>query len=152
MTAIDFNASEYKPNDGFDLIEPGEYNAVIVASERKPTASGSGDYLKLEIQIADGKYQNRKLFDNLNLWNNNAQAREIARGQFSAICRAVNIITPNRSDEIHNKVLTIKVGVDKRKDTGEMQNRIKAYKPRGGASPLGASPSHQTQQAAGKPW
>lgn len=81
-----FDASKIAPSS-FDVLPSGEYDAVIVASEMKPTSEGNGKYLKLELQILSGEYQNRKLFDNLNLFNPNDKAVQIARGTLSAVCR-----------------------------------------------------------------
>ena len=125
-----FNAAEVEPNTGFDPLPAGEYNACIVGSDMKTTKNGSGEYLNLEISILDGTYQNRRLFDKLNLKNSNETAVQIARATLSSICRAVGILEPNDSSELHMKPFRISVGVRKREDTGEMENRIKGYKPR----------------------
>lgn len=123
-----FNANDVQPAS-FDVLPAGEYEAVIVNSEMKATKDGLGKYLNLEIQILNGPYQNRKVFDKLNLVNNNAQAVQIARGTLSAICRAVNVMTPKDSSELHSRPLRIKVTVKKSDEFGE-QNEVKAYKPR----------------------
>ena len=123
-----FNAAEVAPTS-FDVLPSGEYDVCIVGSEMKSTKNGAGKMLNLELQILSGEYQNRKLFDNLNLDNPSTKAVEIARGTLSAICRAVGVLTPRDSAELHNKPLRIKLSVEKSEEYGE-QNRIKAYKPR----------------------
>lgn len=137
MASLDgFDASKVEPNSGFDLIPPGDYDAVIVGSEMKQTSNGLGKYLKLEFQILGGQYQNRKLWENLNLFSHGANketTETIAKGNLSAICRAVGILTPKDSSDLHMKPLKISVGARKREDTGEMQNTIKAYKPKDSA-------------------
>lgn len=135
-----FNANEVEPNAGFDVIPAAEYVAAIVNSEEKETSAGTGTYHKLEFQILEGAFVNRKLWVNLNLNNPSEEAVKIARGELSAICRAVNVLTPNDTVELHNLPMVIKVGVQKRKDTGEMENRIKGYKPKGGTGPVPTSP------------
>lgn len=124
-----FDASKVAPNS-FEVIPAGEYEAVITGSGMETTAAGTGKFLKLELQILNGQFQNRKLFDRLNLDNPNAKAVEIARGTLSAICRAVEVLTPKDSSELHNRPLRIKLVVKKSEEYGE-QNEIKAYKPRG---------------------
>jgi hypothetical protein len=123
-----FNARDVAPN-GFDVLPAGEYEVCIVASEVKPTAKGDGSYLKLQLQVLNGQHQNRTLFDILNLWNPNSQAVEIARGTLSSICRAVGVLEPKDSCELHNKPLRVKVKVTKSEEYGE-QNKVAAYKPR----------------------
>lgn len=135
MASLDgFDASKVEPNEGFDLLPAGDYTAVIVASDRKRTANGNGEYLKFELQVTDnGKHQNRKLWDNLNIASsgpNKETTEKIAKGTLSAICRAVGVLTPKDTSDLHMKPMKITVGVRKREDTGEMQNSIKGYKPR----------------------
>jgi hypothetical protein len=154
MASLDFDANTYEPNKPLDVIPPGEYDAIIVSSERKPTASGNGDRLQLELQIISGEHQNRKLFDNLNMWNKNQQALEIARATFSAICRAVNVPSPRNSEELHNKPLTVKVGAGKNQN-GEIRSEVKGYKPRRSIpvhSPQAPVYTPATGQQPGKPW
>lgn len=134
-----FNANEVKPNEGFEPVPAGDYIACIIESEQKANSSGTGTYLKLTLQIVEGQYANRKLFENLNLDNPNSQTVQIARGTLSAICRAVNVLEPNDSAELHDIPMLVKVGLEKRKDTNEMQNRIRGYKPKNAqaAAPAG---------------
>lgn len=126
-----FNAAETQPNEGFEPIPAGHYNAVITDSEMKPTKAGNGEYLKLTLQVLDGDYKNRKLFVNLNLANPNPKAVQIAKGELSAICRAVGVMTPNDSSELHNLPMVIKVACKNRADNGEIENRITGYHPKG---------------------
>lgn len=137
-----FDARNVEPNVAFEAIAPGEYEAVIVASEMKTTKNGSGAYLELQLKIINGKYQNRTIYDRLNLHNQNAQTVQISQGTLSAICRAIGVLTPADSSELHMKPLRITVAVKKRSDTEEMQAEIKGYKPRS-AGPV-SSPSMVT--------
>ena len=131
MSSLDFNAAEYEASEPMELITPGDYTAIIVESERKPTKNGTGAYLELKFQVCEqGKFLNRVLFARLNLWNANETAQKIGRAEFSAICRAVNIPSPRNSEELHNKPLTIVVKTEKRADNGELSNVVKGFKPR----------------------
>jgi hypothetical protein len=158
MDLTGFDANEVEPNTGFEHIPPGEYEACIVNSERKTTKSGTGEYLNLELTILNGPYQNRRLFEKLNLQNPNAKAVEIAKGTLSSICRAVGVLKPGNSSELHNLPLRISVGVEKREDTGELTNRIKGFKSRL-ASPVSApmvtgqtQPQYATAGTQKAPW
>lgn len=131
----DLNLKDVKAND-FQVIEPGEYPAVITKSEMKPTKDGSGQRLNLTLQILSGKYQNRTLFDGLNVKNKSQQAEQIGRSQLKAVCVAVNVPDPKVSEELHNKPLVIKVAVGKDQN-GNPRNEIKGYKAR---SPQQAAP------------
>jgi hypothetical protein len=132
-----FNASTVEPSESFDPIPAGEYLCVITASDEKPTKAGNGSYLELEFEVIDGPYKGRKLWDRLNLANPNELAVKIARATLSAICRAVGVMEPKDSCELHDLPLFVKVRVEKRADTDEPSNVIKGYRSRSSA-PVGA--------------
>ena len=139
-----FDAQTVEPNDSFDPIPNGDYLCIITTSEMKPTKAGDGAYLELELQVIDGQYQGRKLWDRLNLNNANDTAVRIARGTLSAICRAVGVLQPKDSCELHDLPLLAKVACRKRDDTDELTNVIKSYRKRDAVTP-------NTTPAAGAP-
>lgn len=141
-----FNAAEVEPSKGFEPLPAGKYTAAITESEEKETQAGTGSYHALTFEILDGEFKGRKLWENLNLNNPSAEAVAIARASLSAICRAVNVLTPSDTVELHNIPMTITVGLSKRKDTGEMQNRIKGYEAKGAAGATSAAGGPK------KPW
>jgi hypothetical protein len=122
-----FDANQVEPSSDLDPIPAGKYLAVITESEMAPNKAGTGHYLKLTFQIIEGQFKNRLLWTRLNLDNPNATAVQIARGELSAICRAVGVLAPSDSVELHNLPLVIHVKCKKRTDTGEITNEIKGY-------------------------
>lgn len=152
-----FDANAVEPSKGFGLIPRGDYDAVIVDSDKKTTQAGDGSYLEFQFQFLSGEYQNRRLFHKLNLWNKSAEAVQISKGELSAICRAVGIMTPKDSNELHNKPLKISVAIKKNKKSGEDENRIVGFKARN-AGPSGPASQAQTTRetnataAATAPW
>ena len=135
-----FDANQVEPAAGFDPIPAGKYLAAITASEMKPTKSGSGNYLQLTFTLLEGEFKNRILWARLNLSNPNQTAVKIARAELSAICRAVGVMQPRDSVDLHNIPLLISVKVKKRTDNDELTNEIKGYEPK-------ASAAGQPQQA-----
>lgn len=142
-----FNANEVDPAVGFDPVPAGKYLAAITDSELKATKSGKGQYLQLTFQILEGEYKNRLLWARLNLVNENVVTVKIARAELSAICRAVGVMAPRDSVELHNLPLVIKVTLKKRQDNDELTNEVRGYEPRTAAQ-------GQPQQAATNtpPW
>ena len=122
-----FDANQVEPSSDLDPIPAGKYLAVSTESEMAPNKAGTGHYLKLTFQIIEGQFKNRLLWTRLNLDNPNATAVQIARGELSAICRAVGVLAPSDSVELHNLPLVIHVKCKKRTDTGEITNEIKGY-------------------------
>jgi len=127
MAKLDFDAREVEPQGTFEPIPAGKYLAVITGSEMKATKAGDGSYLELVFQVIEGQYKGRNLWARLNLDNPNETAVKISRGELSAICRAVGVMTPKDSCELHNLPLVITVKLKKREDTGELQNDIGSY-------------------------
>lgn len=129
----------------FDALPAGEYRAVIVESERKPTKGGGGFLLNVKLQIIDGQYKNRTVFDRFNLWNASDKAKLIAQQQFKKVCEAVNVMSPKDSSELHMKPLMIKLTVSEY--DGKERNEVKAYK----AALTQQSHTEEKAKTAGKP-
>lgn len=143
-----FDARTVEPT-GFEPLPAGNYEVVIVGSEIREANTGNGRYLKLELQIPEGqRFAGRKLFDNLNIWHNSDKVKQIAKGTLSAICRAVNIPTPDDSSDLHGKRLLATVIVENREGHGP-QNRIKSYHALPGAAKhIGFEPLRKADSVA----
>ncbi|MBI1374085.1 MAG: DUF669 domain-containing protein [Phycisphaera sp.] len=144
-----FNAAQVEPSQEFEPIPAGKYLAVITESEMKPTKNGGGQYLQLTFQMLDGPYKGRYVWARLNLHNANATTVQIARQELSSICRAVGVMTPGDSVELHNIPLVITVKLKKRQDTGDMTNEVRGYAKRAAAAGS-AQPAQAT--SATPPW
>lgn len=141
-----FDASKVEPNS-FEVLPAGTYKVAIAKSEFKPTKSGDGEYLNLQLKVLEGEHKGRVLFDILNLKNKSKDASIIAQGTLSSICRAVGVMKPNDSSELHNRPMLAEVA--HRRYNDELQNTIKAYKPIGSQSTL---ETELAQQAEDAPW
>ncbi len=127
MATLNFDATQVEPSSGKDPLPAGKYLAAIVASQMKPTKNGAGQYLELEYQVLEGEHKGRKAWSRHNLHHTNQQTVQIARGELSAICRAIAVMTPKDSAELHNLPLTITVKVKPRDDNGEPTNEVMAW-------------------------
>ena len=122
-----FNANEVDPDVGFDPLPAGKYKVAIAASQMKPTKNKNGSYLELEFTVLEGDYKDRKVWARLNLSNPSEKAVQIARAQLSAICRAVGVMTPTDSVELHNIPLVITVKCKKDSQTEKITNDVKKF-------------------------
>jgi len=129
-----FNANEVEPTTAFEPLPAGKYIAAITASEMKPTKKKDGSYLQLEFTVLDGDCKGRKTWDRLCINHPNDLTQKIARGNLSAICRAVGVMQPKDSVELHNIPLVISVKCKKREDTGEITNEVKGYEAKAAAA------------------
>jgi hypothetical protein len=95
------------------------------------------------------------LWARLNLDNPNATAVKIARGDLSAICRAVNVMQPRDSVDLHNLPLVISVKLKKRADNDELVNEVRGYEPKqspGATNASSSQPQQTTTSGAPAPW
>lgn len=161
-----FDASTVQPNSVYEVLPPGRYLSQIVQSEMRPTKDGMGQYLYLEVDILEGQYQGRKLFDRLNLVNQNAETVQIAQRTLSSICRAVGKMQVSNSEQLHLIPLIVDVRVRPPKGMYGESNSLR-YLPRSpGAVPVApvasapavAAPAYRpvapavTAAANGLPW
>jgi hypothetical protein len=141
-----FDASSVEPSSSYDVLPPGKYLGQIVASEMRPTKDGTGQYLYLEVDILEGQYAGRKLFDRLNLVNANPDTVEIAKRTLSSICRAVGKMQVSNSEQLHLIPMTLDVRVRPPKGLYGESNSIR-YLPRAtsgatsGATPVASTPA-----------
>lgn len=127
-----FDASAVPEQQEFSALPEGQYVVIATASEMKPTKAGTGEFLQFTFEVLDGPMKGRKVWARLNLRNPNQTAMDIAQRELGAICRAVGVIKPNDSAELHNRPLLITVGVEV-DDRKRESNTIKKYEPVSGA-------------------
>jgi len=109
-----------------EVLPAAEYLCMIEASEMKETSARTGHYLELRMKVLEGEHAGAPLWARLNLDNPNLLTVEIAKAELSAICRAVDVMQPDDSEQLHNipLVITVKCKV---RDDGEVVNEVKGY-------------------------
>lgn len=127
-----FDANSVEPSN-FDVYPAGKYLAQIVSSEMRPTKDGRGQYLFLELDILEGQFAGRKLFDRLNLVNDNPDTVDIATRTLSSICRATGQMQVKDSEQLHLIPLIADVRVRPPKGQYGESNSIR-YLPRNAAA------------------
>jgi len=104
-----FDANKFEPAEEYVVPRAGDYNVVLDSSDEKPTKDGESTYLNCKFKILEGEFKGAILFFILNIGNKNEQARQIAMRQLSSLCRAVGVMTPHSSEQLHNIPLTVSV-------------------------------------------
>jgi hypothetical protein len=146
-----FDASTIPEQQEFTALPEGQYVMIATGSEWKVTKAGTGQYLQFVFEVLDGPFKGRKVWARLNLQNPNQTAVDIAQRELAAFCRAVGVIKPANSAELHNKpfMATIGIEVDDRK---RESNSVKKYEAVGGVAQAPAfAPAASAPQAAPKP-
>ena len=143
-----FDANTVEPNAPREVLPAGWYKCVFTKSEEKPTKAQTGSYLQMNAEIIEGEHQGKSLTERLNLNNPNVTAVEIAQRTLSAICRAVGVMTPRNSDELHDKPLMVKVKVKAAQGDYGANNEIEGYEAVSG----GAAKTETKAGGSTPPW
>jgi hypothetical protein len=124
-----FDSSKHEDMDSFEPLPKGTYPAQVVKSEIKPTKAGTGTRLVLHIQVINGEFKGKTIFSGLNLENPNQQAVEISQKELATLCRAVNVLNLQDSEQLHNIPFMVSVTVKPAKGDYPPSNQITGYAP-----------------------
>lgn len=145
---------ESKEANKFETLPPGEYAVIISQSEMKDNKSGNGCHLSITLEVIEGDRQGRLLWHNFNVQNANPTAEKIGRAELAALCKAVGVLNPKDSNDLHDKPLVVKVGMDKKDPT---RNDIKSFVCKDAVSTFAPVPPPVAAKASApvagkKPW
>lgn len=143
------------PSSGdFSPIPDGWYVVRVVKADLTDTKAGTGQYIKMRLDVVGPSYQGRVLFSNINIRNPSVKAEEIGKGQLSAIMTALGLAKISDTDQLIGGEMQVKVET-KQDDTYGASNEVKAYKGVGGDTPAPAKPAAVAPAAPAKaapPW
>lgn len=126
MPSIDFDVTQYEaaPRSDFAPLPPGEYTAVVTRTDLKPTKAGNGEYIELTIEIMDGDYSGRKVWERLNVNNPSEQTMQIARSQLNQLATALSQLPLKDTDQLLEIPFTLTLDIDRKDNT---RNRVMGY-------------------------
>jgi len=138
-------STEDLPQGGgtYEVLPPGWYNVSINSADLMQTKSGTGQYIKLRLDVTGPTHQGRVVFANINVKNDSQKAEEIGRQQLGELMRAIGLPRVRDTDQLIGGNLQVKLTVKHYATYGE-SNEVKGYKAIGGGSPM-------TAPAASKP-
>lgn len=142
-----FDATTVPEMADFSVLPEAPYVSVAIASEMKPTRKGDGEYLNVTCEVIDGQYKGRKFWARMNIKNPNPVAVQIGHQELGALCRAVGVIKPNDSSELHNRPFIAHLGIELN-DQKKEQNIVKKYEPVGAPGQAPAPVPAPAYQAA----
>lgn len=145
---MSFDATSVDPIGSFEPLPNGEYMVCITASDMKSTKSGGGQYLELELEVIDGNFKGRKVWDRLNLMNQNSKTVEIAQRQLSALCHAAGIMNVTDSSQLHGIPVIATFKYKEASDGWDATNDVRGYK---SASANNPAPQPQQPVAGNQP-
>lgn len=147
MDGEEFIPEEEETQDTFEPLPPGWYNCQIEKAECKETKAGDGYYIKLQLTVLDECYENRKLFDQINIKNPSQECQEIGRRTLATIGQALGIKRINSSSQLIDEYIQVKVKVKPSDGIYEAGNEIRGYK----AVDTGEKPEEPAEEAEPEP-
>lgn len=157
-----FNPGAHQPRVSMEPLPSGWYQMVIINSEVRKTKDGAGGYLWLELEIVESAHpqlKGRRVWDRLNLWNENQQAVQIAESTLTSICKAVGESrVVSETNVLHARPLAVRLRYRAETPEYEASNEVKDYDsvaarfPGGAvAASQGAAPGAAAPAATGGP-
>jgi hypothetical protein len=140
-----------EPTNDYSPIPAGDYVATIKDAELKITKSGTGQYIKLKLEVVAPSSTGRVLFSNLNIRNDNETAQNIGMAQLGSIMRAAGIASVSNPEQLVGTTIGIKVTIKEAQNGYEAQNEVKAYKAVGNA-PAVAQTAANVATKGTPPW
>jgi hypothetical protein len=139
-----FNIEDYEDvNQDFEPLPAGEYRAIVADCEEKESRAGNIG-LNLKIQIIEGQYENRLIFQWLNINHPKSNVQKIAEAELASIFRALNIQHPTDTAELLDQPLVVKLKVTKPENGYDAGNKVVKWM----ADKETAAPETSTK----KPW
>lgn len=143
-------------NEGnFSALPAGDYQVSITSADLIPTKAGTGEYIKLRMDVTGPSHQGRVIFANINIRNKSQQAEQIGLQQFGDVIRAIGKKSVQNTDELVGGRMTIKLARVEDKEYGDDQgfrNEVKAYKAiSGSAAPAPAAAPMPSAAPAARP-
>lgn len=156
MASLNFKASAInfseRTSPTYGPLPAGDYEMMITASTTKPTKSGNGSYLELQMQVISGEHSGRRHWERLNLDNPSQQTVKIAQEQLARLVMALGLDDVADSEELHDIPFIAEVGIDKKDST---RNVIWGYHAADAApapKPAAAPVKPAAPAKAARPW
>lgn len=157
MPSFQFDAATHvaPPGPSREPLPRGMYPVIVIESAIKPTLAGTGEYIELTLQVVDGEFAGRRVWDRLNVSNPNKTAEDIAKRQLQELCLAAGVSSLNETEQLHDIPVLAEIDLD-RKD--QSRNRVMGYQAVGGSKPVAsqaarpAPASPPTAKPAARPW
>ena len=152
MDFTNFDARAVEPPKSYEPIPANWYKVVVASAEERATKAMTGSYIRLELEVIEGEYAGRRVYENLNTENENQTTKDIAIRQFGSLCRAIQTFTLRDLSDLYNKPFMAKVGIKPARDGYEASNRINQYAALDGSDTAAAPPVAAPKAASTPPW
>lgn len=110
----------------FSPLPVGDYVCSVKKTEVKATKAGDGQYIKLDLEVAQGDYAGRKLFAQIIFQHPSQQSVEIGLANLNKLCECAGIPNISDSNELLGTVCAVNLTIRKDQNGGD-RNEVKYY-------------------------
>ena len=128
MSLFHFDATQVPTLGDRTPIPDGNYNIKGVEVERKPTKDDPQySFLAFVFEVIDGPHAGYRIFENINLWNKNPTAVDIAAKTLSSICHATGVLVVEDPAQLLNRPMKAHVKTAPARPPYDASNKITSY-------------------------
>ena len=137
----DYDANQYQDNYG-EPLPAGDYLVTITESDID-TKEDRSQQVKVTMEVVSPEhYAGRKAWANFTLEHSNPKAVEVGRRILGNLCRAIGILQPRETEELHDIPFFTRLVVTTW-DDGSLHNEAKAYWSTSSQAPPQPKPKRQ---------
>ena len=145
-----FDARNFDPSQSAGSLPIGKHPVIIYEASIETNKQGNGGFLQLMLKITDGPNAGQTGPYRLNLYNQSAQAVDIAHRQLSAICYVTGVFQVTDAKQLFNIPFIVEVGMQKGEEAAAKgYTEIKRVFDRNGVEPKGQQPAGGQAQPQG---
>jgi len=147
MAFLNFDASTV-PEQSFEPLPAGDYLVWITESDIPNDKEGNQKVAVTMEVLEPQQYANRKLWDSYTLENQqNPKWAETGRQILATLCRAIGVMSPRETEEMHEIPFHVRIEVDTWTD-GSLHNKVVARWSTASQAPPLKRKKPQAQQAS----
>lgn len=128
MSFLDLTNLKVEARTPYSVLPDGTYIVRVDKAEVKDTVKAGGQMINVALKVTAGDHAGRLIFDSFNIKNASEQAQNIGLQHLKTMmeCAGMGAVLETVSD-LSGKVVAVKVGQEKKRDSEEMRNVIKSY-------------------------
>lgn len=128
MAELNFDPSTVQA-EAADKVPTGEYLLEIQNTEVKPNSSGTGQVLKVDLQVAEGPQKGSWVNQYINYQHETPKIMRLGQVELAQLCRACGIEKLKFTEELHEKQIIARViAKPDKKDDDKIWYELKSIK------------------------
>lgn len=125
-----FDPHAIEPADEPRSYEPlpvGVYTVQITDAQYKETKSGNGRRVALEFTVVSGAYESQKVWDSINVVNENPTAQKLGQRMLADLCIAAGIKMLTNTDEFIGRTVRVQTKIQPATDTYKASAKVDSF-------------------------